>query len=394
MNSLTNSSNASFSGAELFLSEIMIHSSRNISNFVIPLSFEKKKHLIVTGKNGSGKTGFLLDLDAQLSKFQKKQWPFGSKAVKNQKAEGVSISFSKEELIRSVRGSAFFQIAFFPANRSLTFSPVVGINKIQSKSNYGTRESASKNFLQFLVNLKAEKSFAKEEGKHERVKEIDSWFKNFVSRLQSLFSSPNLFLDFDTKEFIFRIIEPNKKPYHFNELPDGYAAVLSIMAELFLRISQTDLGNTSFGGIVLIDEIETHLHVDLQKEILPFLIDLFPNIQFIVSTHSPFVLSSVSNAIICDLEKRIVFEDFSPFSYEAIVESYFDTDQYSTTVKEKIWEYKNLSAKKKSELSSEEKLQLTRLVEYFDKLPIQLMPELETQLRLIKNSLLSIEKAQ
>lgn len=41
--------------------------------------------------------------------------------------------------------------------------------------------------------------------------------------------------------------------------------------------------------LFLVDEIETHLHVDLQKKVLPFLISFFPKIQFIVTTHSPFV---------------------------------------------------------------------------------------------------------
>ena len=48
-------------------------------------------------------------------------------------------------------------------------------------------------------------------------------------------------------------------------------------------------------GIVLIDELETHLHIELQKKILPFLTEFFPNLQFLVTTHSPFILNSISN---------------------------------------------------------------------------------------------------
>ena len=58
------------------------------------------------------------------------------------------------------------------------------------------------------------------------------------------------------------------------------------------------------GQLLLIDEIETHLHLELQKKILSFLTTLFPNIQFIVSTHSPFILNSLENAVIYDLEKK------------------------------------------------------------------------------------------
>src|ERR1019366_8315827 len=38
----------------------------------------------------------------------------------------------------------------------------------------------------------------------------------------------------------------------------------------------------------IVDEIDSHIHVDLQHKILPSLIELFPKIQFIVSSHSPF----------------------------------------------------------------------------------------------------------
>ena len=58
-------------------------------------------------------------------------------------------------------------------------------------------------------------------------------------------------------------------------------------------------------GIVLIDELETHLHIELQKKILPFLTEFFPNIQFIVTTHSPYILNSISNAKAYDLEEEL-----------------------------------------------------------------------------------------
>lgn len=67
------------------------------------------------------------------------------------------------------------------------------------------------------------------------------------------------------------------------------------LLNLFVNIVRhTDLSNESIDkleGIVVIDEIDVHLHSDLQSEVLPSLIKLFPKIQFIVTTHSPlFVL--------------------------------------------------------------------------------------------------------
>ncbi|SDB36520.1 AAA family ATPase [Butyrivibrio sp. INlla16] len=48
-------------------------------------------------------------------------------------------------------------------------------------------------------------------------------------------------------------------------------------------------------GIVLIDEIDKHLHIKIQREVLPKLIGLFPKIQFVLSTHSPFVNIGISD---------------------------------------------------------------------------------------------------
>lgn len=95
-------------------------------------------------------------------------------------------------------------------------------------------------------------------------------------------------------------------------------------------------------GIVLIDELETHLHIGLQKTNLPFLTKFFPKIQFIVSTHSPYILNSVENCVIYDLEKRIRLEDMSQYSAEGIVEGYFELETYSDILMKKVKRYQSL----------------------------------------------------
>jgi len=57
-------------------------------------------------------------------------------------------------------------------------------------------------------------------------------------------------------------------------------------------------------GIILIDEIELHLHPQWQRDIIPRLTNTFPNCQFIVTTHSPQVLSNVKK------ENVFIVEDF------------------------------------------------------------------------------------
>ena len=94
------------------------------------------------------------------------------------------------------------------------------------------------------------------------------------------------------------------------------------MGSLLSHWDNLDIGAHRMYGLVLIDEIESHLHVKMQKEILPCLTELFPNVQFIVTTHSPFVITSISNAVVFDMETRQAMEDLSAYSYEGIIEYY------------------------------------------------------------------------
>ena len=107
-------------------------------------------------------------------------------------------------------------------------------------------------------------------------------------------------------------------------------------------------------AIVLIDEIETHLHVELQKRALPFLTRMFPNVQFIVTTHSPFVITSLSNAVVYDLEKQERLENPSYYSYESIVESFLDTNMYSEVMRRRLDRYKELCFKERTAEETEE----------------------------------------
>lgn len=105
--------------------------------------------------------------------------------------------------------------------------------------------------------------------------------------------------------------EDGRNPFDFTQLSDGYSAAIRILADLMMRMDQNWLMNNTglvldTEGIVLIDEIETHLHHELQKSILPFLVEMFPRLQFVVTTHSPFVVNSLDNVVIYDLENHIM----------------------------------------------------------------------------------------
>lgn len=84
------------------------------------------------------------------------------------------------------------------------------------------------------------------------------------------------------------------------QLSDGEKCTLAMVGDLARRlaIANQSSDNPLLGhGIVLIDEIELHLHPTWQGKILPVLMKTFPNIQFIITTHSPKVLSELSQDV-------------------------------------------------------------------------------------------------
>jgi predicted ATP-dependent endonuclease of OLD family len=329
---------------ETFITKIKVNESRRVCDLEILLCDNERQHLFITGKNGSGKTGLLIEINKFLSQIVNGNYRHYSQIKQNKEwgegFGGVEIAFSKSDSeIQDQYQKGEFLLANFEANRHTNLTVPQGIEKVELKQRYGLQVEANRNFIQYIVNLKADRSFARDEGEEDNAKKIDEWFDRLEKQLKSIFNEPSLKLKFDRKLYNFNINIDNYKPFDFNTLSDGYSAIISIVSELLLRMEAHNVKSYDLEGVVLIDEIETHLHVDLQKRIMPFLINFFPKIQFIVTTHSPFILSSVSNATVCDLENKTVITDLSAYSYDALLESYFMTDKYSEIIKNKIAEY-------------------------------------------------------
>lgn len=92
------------------------------------------------------------------------------------------------------------------------------------------------------------------------------------------------------------------------ELSTGYKALLSMIMELAYRtvILNPDISDDleELPGIVLIDEIDAHLHPKWQWSVIDALRKVFPKVQFIIGTHSPIVISSAKDARIISLDKK------------------------------------------------------------------------------------------
>ncbi len=91
-------------------------------------------------------------------------------------------------------------------------------------------------------------------------------------------------------------VEKNGKRLTVNQLSGGELNLIAMIGDLARRMA---IANPDFtkplegSGIILIDEIDLHLHPNWQRTIVPKLLDVFPNCQFIISTHSPHVITHV-----------------------------------------------------------------------------------------------------
>lgn len=194
------------------------------------------------------------------------------------------------------------------------------------------------NLEQHLVNLRNRRSLAITEDKnHSLADKIDHWFTEFEEDLRQLFEDNTAKLKFNSNTLKFTISQGSKPEYTFQSLSSGYQAIFDIYADLLMRTEYFDITPKELTGIVFIDEIDAHLHVSLQRLIFPFFTQSFPNIQFIVTTHSPFVLMSAEDTIIFDLTKNEqIDEDISLYSHTAVIQGLLGTKTTSARLDEYV----------------------------------------------------------
>ena len=369
---------------EYFISEIDIEKLYHLSDIKIKLDSNKRQHLLLTGKNGSGKTSLLLEIekflrainDEKLSQVfdqyptwineaKKKVLSASSDSEKyaadkdlkqclgflKKYSDGVQINLNQYEGLEMMYHNGKFITAYFPSERKAQFMRPNGVENITLENTYGIDESAGDILLKYMVHLKTQQAYARNEGDQTTANQIQKWFDRFDSALQILLDEESIHIEYDYKKYDFKIRQNGREPFSFNELSDGYSSVIYIVSDLILRMDKNwlledKISEYDYQGIVLIDELETHLHIELQKKIFPFLTKFFPKIQFIVTTHSPYILNSISNAKAYDLERQVELDNLSGFSSDDLAEGYFEADAYSDELKNSLNRYEELCFRK------------------------------------------------
>jgi len=240
-------------------------------------SLQDKKEIYIVGENGDGKTLFLQSLVIAL------------KGV----TEGDIFNITK--LQKEMHTKVFFDndIRFFIEDGEYQNLFAYGSNRNNSckmevdKIGYLTLFNSSldlNNPINWLINLyNATKDNQKLTINLEKAKEIIQKLLNCDIEIE---------VSYDRVEF-----QEKGTVVSFEQLSAGYKSVIIIICDMLKRLSknQTDIKNIAdFKGIVLIDEVELHLHPKWKYEFITTLRNIFPNIQFIVTTHSPTVILGAS----------------------------------------------------------------------------------------------------
>ncbi|HCE3707036.1 ATP-binding protein [Vibrio parahaemolyticus] len=326
------------------------------------------KNLIITGGNGCGKTRFLKQMhenvSAQVDQMDHKTADQIRQDIEYRKSwmESTTPSDSNYHAWKREITQYEFQLTeadkckiqlgdintyctyfnekkallrFFPAVREQTLAHSGSNDSLarlkQDDEFNSLAQDSSSQFERYLVAFYNYGSYliAREEDKTQGER-VNAWFTNVESQLRYLFEDDSLKLHYQAEEQSFYIKQDGKDPYKFDQLSSGYQSILSIYADLLMKVELKEVDAEELSGVVFIDEIDAHLHVSLQKKIFSFFDRAFPKVQFIVTTHSPFVVQSVDNSIIYDLSSNEQLEDLSMYSYETILKGLLGVESKST----------------------------------------------------------------
>lgn len=320
-----------------YIKSLYINDCYAYKDFNIELhDYKPFSHLILTGKNGSGKSTILRIINNHVSARREGSDPAqiiqqnkdlarnyiirsGPKSI--EAASRIKAAFEYEAVVPSYVNQPYDNWArnknqliytYLKAKRSSQVNPVQSVTKEidfinQLQGNFSAETFVSQ-FKQYLVNKKVYQAFDQMNKKRTRFNETNQFFERLTNSFRKIFEDDNLTLEFKQEDFEFFINLSDKRQLTFDILSEGFSALLSIFMDLFTRVDliRKQVNNYSYDpcGIVLIDEPETHLHLKLQEQVLPLLTSLFPNVQFIVATHSPAVIASIKNATIFDLTTK------------------------------------------------------------------------------------------
>ncbi len=196
-----------------------------------------------------------------------------------------------QQAVRDGENERLPVIVYFPTGRLWKERQDTGIEVRGSRlRGYYNALNPTSNY-KFLLGWFKTKEFAAIQQGQESVE------LNVISRAVSncIEDCNRIYFDIEEDELMMQFEDGSKMPA--KNLSDGYRGMMAMVADIAFRcvILNPHLGENAAlesKGVVLIDELDLHLHPSWQKRVIYYLKNAFPNIQFIATTHSPLIIAS------------------------------------------------------------------------------------------------------
>ncbi|MGL4849952.1 MAG: AAA family ATPase [Clostridium sp.] len=305
---------------ETFIKKIIVKDYKVLKKNEFEL---KSENLIITGKNGSGKTVLLeaintflgslllkdyenvINLDNDIRECKKKLYFL--------RDEEILTEASKSEINKLKNRLEFFNLKEDKFCKGVRLQ-LKGDGELQKRFDLGefiflyyksrrNIEIDDALFKEYLLQLKDREEEAIAIDDEEELVLIKRWF-NMIERLfKSIFMTKDLEFSYNDELEDYAIHMKNKAPLRLNELSDGHTAALKFFIEIMSKMEKIRTNKYDVEGIILIDEIERHIHPSLQSKMIYLLKETFPNIQFIITTMSKEIIENSYNSFIYNLDK-------------------------------------------------------------------------------------------
>jgi DNA polymerase III delta prime subunit len=192
------------------------------------------------------------------------------------------VAYSGQRTLYDTPLGAIQQITTFPFDNALSFDRTVRPELL----------------MQWIANNRAESALAQAEGNAADAATYDRALQRIVDLIRDVC---DLEVEFRLQRKPLAVtLKVNGASVPFSGLPDGLKSIISWVADLALRLEAIPWAQPGDPFeqpiILLLDEVDIHLHPRWQRRILPAIQKLLPNAQVFVSTHSPFVVGSVEDA--------------------------------------------------------------------------------------------------
>lgn len=186
---------------------------------------------------------------------------------------------------------------------------------VQTKERASRIEKAYKFALHDKVDFEGAMDWLKHYEKNIKdKKEFEGTREAFYEALQKAIPALSE-IDFDNGEIEAVVSVTGHKPerHHFSYMSDGLQSMINIVSEIAHRCIELNgcLGKDAIRmtpGVIMIDEVDVFLHPRWQKHVLQDLMNAFPKIQFIVSTHSPFIVQSLMQGQLISFDEDVRVE--------------------------------------------------------------------------------------